>query len=247
VPDRPAYGYLRFGSTTSVEIGEAGRREMTASNRGRSRKEDSMPSAESWAKSLGLSVEATPPAVQDYSKRCPRSSRQIAVRALILQGVVAVASDVSPEPIVHWFREQRLWRSVTPEEKAFLKKPSPTTEERNKLAWHQEAEWTLLWVIGKVESLGLPTSGCDTRRLVDEIIPPLGSEIADFLATANVREPGVLLAEDDRTYNMWCYAQKARHNGELPADLNWFVLYERRYAFEWLDGIQDWDDVTCDA
>jgi hypothetical protein len=25
------------------------------------------------------------------------------------------------------------------------------------------------------------------------------------------------------------------------------VAYERRYAFEWLDGQPDWDDVTCDS
>jgi hypothetical protein len=206
-----------------------------------------MLSTETWARSLGLSVEPTPPTVEGYTKRCPRSSRQIAVRAVILQGIVAVALEVDPKPIIEWFREQRLWRSVTPDEKAFLHNPLPTKEQRSKFGWHMEAEWTLLWVIGKVESLGLPTKECDTRRLVDEIIPPLGSEIADFLAAARVREPGVLLAEDDRTYNMWCYAQKARRKRELPADLNWSVLYERRYAFEWLDGMQDWDDVTCDA
>jgi len=58
----------------------------------------------------------------------------------------------------------------------------------------------------------------------------------------------VLLAEDDRTYNLWCYANTARRNHKhLPHDLNWNVLYERRYAFEWLDGMQDWDDVTCDS
>jgi hypothetical protein len=33
----------------------------------------------------------------------------------------------------------------------------------------------------------------------------------------------------------------------VPEDLNWSVLYERRYAFEWLDGLEDWDEVTCDA
>jgi hypothetical protein len=206
-----------------------------------------MLSTETWARSLGLSAEETPPAVEGYSKRCARSARQIAVRALILQGVVAAAAGVDPEPIIEWFREQKLWRSVTPKEKASLKNSSPTQEQCNQLAWRQEAEWTLLWVIGKIESLGLPTRQCDTRRLVDEIIPPLGSEIADFLATAKIRPPGVLLAEDDRTYNLWCYAQKARRDGQLPGDLNWSVLYERRYAFEWLDGMQDWDDVTCDA
>lgn len=33
----------------------------------------------------------------------------------------------------------------------------------------------------------------------------------------------------------------------LPEDLQWEVLYERRHAFEWLDGNQDWDEVTCDS
>src|SRR5262245_35705814 len=105
---------------------------------------------ETWAKSLGISVRATPPAAEGYSKRCPRSARQIAVRAVILQGVVAVASNVDAEPIIDWFHDHRIWRNVTPEEKAFLKNSSDAREQCNKFGWHQEAEWTLLWVIGKV-------------------------------------------------------------------------------------------------
>jgi hypothetical protein len=103
-------------------------------------------------------------------------------------------------------------------------------------------------MIGKVESLGLPTRCCDTRRLVDEIIPALSSDISDFVGEAKLRTPGALLAEDDRTYNLWCYALAAQRKGEaLPADLNLSVLRERRYAFEWMDGNQKWDEVTCDA
>lgn len=207
-----------------------------------------MLSTKAWAKSLGISVAAIPPAVEGYSKRCRRSARQIAVRAVILQGVVAVACDVDPEPVIEWFHEQRVWRSVTPEERAFLHNTPPTNEQCRKFGWHQEAEWTLLWVISKVETLGLPTRCCDTRRLCHEIIPPLGSDIGAFLASVELRSPDVLLAEDDRTYNLWCYAHAARRKGEpLPEDLNWSVLYERRYAFEWLDGMQAWDEVTCDA
>jgi Domain of unknown function (DUF4272) len=206
-----------------------------------------MASTESWAKSLGISVEETPPTVQGYTKRCPRTARQIAVRAIVLQGVVAAAHGVDAEPIIEWFRDQRIWRAVTAGEKAFLGNPSPTDKQCNEFAWHAEAEWTLLWVIGKVAALGLPTHCCDTRKLVDEIIPPLGSRISDFVTSAKVRPPGVILAEDERTYNLWCYAQKARRQGQLPADLNWDVLYERRYGFEWLDGMENWDDVTCDA
>ena len=192
-------------------------------------------------------MDATPPSARDYSQTYARSARQIVVRALNLHGVVAVAAGVDPQPIVKWFREQQIWRSVTPQEKAFLTSRAPSQEQRDKFAWHKEAEWTLLWAVGMVESLGLPTRGCDTRKLIVEIIPPLGSDIHGFADAAEVRDPGVLLAEDDRTYNLWCYAHKARRKKQLPADLNWDVLFERRYAFEWLDGNQAWDDVTCDA
>jgi hypothetical protein len=200
-----------------------------------------------WAKSLGISVSPTPPAVAGYKERCPRTAKQIAVRAIILQGVVAVGAGVDPAPVIAWLRSQRLWRSVTPEEKSFLSRSTPSKTQCMKFAWHMEAEWALLWAIGYVASLGLPTRPCDSRKLVDEIIPPLGSDLDEFVASARLRTPGELLAEDDRTYNLWCHAQKARRDNKLPHDLNWGVLYERRYAFEWLDGMQAWDDVTCDA
>jgi hypothetical protein len=83
---------------------------------------------------------------------------------------------------------------------------------------------------------------------VDEIIPGLGDNIESFLSQSKLRSPGALLAEDDRTYNLWCYALAAQRRGEsLPNDLNLGILRERRHAFEWMDGNQDWDDVTCDA
>jgi hypothetical protein len=205
-------------------------------------------STKAWATSHGISTDPTAPAIADYSKKYPRSARQIAVRAVILQGIVAVAAKVDPQPIVRWFHQERIWRSVTSHERKFLQDKAPSEKDVRKFAWHAEAEWTLLWVINKVESLGLPTQYCDTRRLIDEIIPPLGSDISEFVDTAELQSPGALLAEDDRTYNLWCYAHSALRQGQpLPKDLNMGVLYERRYAFEWLDGNQKWDDVTCDS
>jgi Domain of unknown function (DUF4272) len=203
---------------------------------------------EEWAQTHSVSVEDTAPAIEDYTEPYPRSAREIATRVVILQGVVAVAYEMDAEPVVEWLREQGVWDQVSPREQAFLLESEVTDEQRNRLRWHQEAEWALLWAISHVESLGLPTQGCDTRRLVDEIVPPLGSEINAFLDSTTLRPPGELLAEDDRTYNLWCYATSAvRRDEPLPADLRWWVLYERRYAFEWLDGLQDWDEVTCDA
>jgi hypothetical protein len=208
------------------------------------------PTTEEWARSLGISTDPTPPTIEGYDEPCPFTARQVAIRTVVLQGVVAVAFEVDPDPVIEWYREQGIWDHVSPKEQAFLLDPaSLPIDRRNSLRWHQEAEWTLLWVIGKVESLGLPTSQCDTRRLVDEIIPALGSDIEPFLASAALRPPGVLLAEEDRHDDLWCRYIRTRREGShlLPSDLEFSVLYERQYAFGWLHGIEPWDDVQCDA
>ncbi len=201
-----------------------------------------------WARSLGIADTPLAPSVLDYHESCARTAEQIAGRILVLQGVVAVGCRVEPDPIVAWFKEQNLWCQTSPLERGFLEAQNISDQHRFEAHWRQEAEWALLWCIGKVDALGLPTQTCDTARLVDDIIPPLGSDISAFVASAILRTPGELLAEDDRSYNLWCYVHAARRKrNPLPDDLNWHVLYQRRYAFEWLDGNQQWDEVTCDA
>ena len=216
----------------------------------RGQKKWSRPTTREWARSFGIATGRTPSAVAHYDEPCPFTARQIATRAVILQGVVAVACDVDPEPVIAWYRDQGVWEAVSRREQTFLLHPSSATrDELQELRWRQEAEWALLWVVGKVDSLGLPTRQCDTRRLTTEMIPALGSDIEPFRKSAKLRPPGVLLAEDDRHYNLWCrYFQTQREGSHLlPSDLEVSVLYQRQYAFEWLHGIQAWDDVTCDA
>jgi hypothetical protein len=208
------------------------------------------PTTEQWAKSFGISIAPTPPAVADYDEPCPFGAREIAMRAIALQGVVAVACKVDPQPVIEWFKEQGVWNAVSPKEQAFLLDPKAAgSVDVMRFRWRQEAEWALLWVVGKVDQLGLPVRECDTRRLVDGIIPALGSDIEPFLASATPRTPGDLLAESDRHYNLWCrYFQTRREHPEsLPSDLHYDVLYQREYVFEWLMGIEAWDDVQCDA
>lgn len=201
-----------------------------------------------WAKARGIDVENIPSMIENHDELYPRTAQEVAVRIVILQGIVAVSCEVSSIPIMDWFHEQGIWEAVTPQEQSFLLSNTRSEKQRAIFRSHQEAEWALLWAIGKVEALGLPTRFCDTRRLVDEIMPALGSNIEPFVASAHFRHPGQLLAEDLRTYNMWCYALRdRRENKFLPYDLILSVLYERRYAFEWLDSISQWDEVTCDA
>src|SRR5262249_46866667 len=150
----------------------------------------------SWAKSLDVPTDDVTPSIKGYRNRCPRTARDVSVRSLILHGVVAVAQGVSPAPIIRWFRQQEIWDDISPNEKTFLTKGTPA-KVRNRLSWHLEAEWTLLWTITKVQALGLPDHECDSRQIVDAIVPPLGGDIGEFVATAKLRPPGLLLAEDD--------------------------------------------------
>jgi hypothetical protein len=205
-------------------------------------------STEQWAATLGIPIGEIPPPIPEGTRAPAYSAREVAKRALVLQGVVAVASGVPSDGIIEWFEAEGLWLGASPREKEFLVSCRSRSVVDEKVRWRQEAEWTLLWVVGQVASLGLPTRGCDTRRLVDEIIPPLGDSVEQFLSSAVLRPNAELLAEDDRTYNLWCYAMSARSAGAaLPGDLNLTILYQRRYAFEWLDGIEEWDFVSCDA
>ncbi len=208
------------------------------------------PTTEQWALSFGISTAATPPTITGYDEPCAFTAREVATRAIVLQGVVAIAFGVDPLPVVDWFSQQHIWDSVSPLEQAFIADPNSTDKKKLlQFRWRKEAVWTLLWVVGKVERLGLPTCQCDTRRLVDEIVPALGSDIEPFLAAAQLRSPGELLAEVDRHYDLWCRYVQIRPGSEhvLPSDLLLDVLYQREYVFEWLEGIESWDDVQCDA
>jgi len=207
-----------------------------------------MMTTEEWASSHGISAEETVPPVDGYSEPYKRSGEEVAIRTIVLQCVVAVAYEVDPFRIVDWLKSQGLWDQVSPKEQAFLTTGTATEEERRIAQWQSEAEWALLWAIRKVESLGLPTCTCDTANLVDHIMPALGSSVRPFVSSAELRSPAEILAEDDRTYNLHCYARQAHRTGTaLPEDLIYGVLYQRHYAFEWLSGDDPWDDVCTDT
>ncbi len=172
----------------------------------------------------------------------------IAMRALALHCVAAVAFGVDRDAVIDWMHEQAIWDAATPEERTFLEDPDAATDAiREAFRWRKEAEWTLLWAGGLVAALGSPAKQCDTVALAIDIMPRLGSDVSPFLARAAVRPEAELRAEDDRHDTLWCRALADRRAGTLPADLDWNVLYQRRYAFEWLRGPEEWDQVRCDA
>jgi hypothetical protein len=206
-----------------------------------------MASTREWAASHGVCVDDVVPPVDDWNEPCRRTSEEVAVRTIILHCVAGVGYGVDPCPVIDWLKDENLWDHVSADEQAFLRAESPSAKVLSDARWRQEAEWALLWTIRKVESLGLPTQTCDTQRLVDEIMPGLGDSISSFVSSAELRPPSELLTEDDRIYNLHGFARQAHRQDSLPDDLVYDILFQRHYAFEWLSGDDDWDDVRTDT
>ena len=201
-----------------------------------------------FASSKGVCADDTLPPVPNYEEPYARSAEEVASRAIILHCVVATGYDVDSLPIVEWLKEERLWDNASPNERKFLCAKSRTEKELSDARWRQEAEWALLWLIGKVDSLGLPVTQCDTARLVDEIMPGLGDSTIEFLSCAQLRHPSLILSEVDRIYNLHCYIRGSLRNGDsLPSDLIYDVLYQRHYAFDWFRGVGEWDVIPVDT
>ena len=206
-----------------------------------------MTSTKEWAASHDVCVDDTVPPVENYNETYKRNAGEVAVRTIVLQCVSAVGYDVDPQPVTDWLKDQGLWDHVSTNEKTFLGSNERSDKELSDARWRQEAQWALLWCIRQIESLGLPTQACNAARLVDEIMPALGNPIDSFLSSADLRPPSELLAEDDRIYNLHCYARQAHRQNAMPDDLVYDVLYQRHYAFEWLSSEGDWDTVTADT
>jgi len=206
-----------------------------------------MHNTKEWASSHGLCVADNVPPVDKYDEPHSRTAAAVASRTIVLHCVAAVGYGVDSKSVIDWLKDQSLWDMVSPNEKTFLCSEDPSDKQRSDARWRQEAQWALLWAIRKVAALGLPTKTCDTGLLVDEIMPALGDSIDLFVRSAMLRPPAELLGEDDRTYNLHCYARVAFRDGTMPEDLVYAVLFQRHYAFEWLSGDDDWDDVTTDT
>jgi hypothetical protein len=206
-----------------------------------------MATTREWAIENGVGVADVLPAVEGYDEPIPRTAEDVARRTIILHSIAATGYGVDAAEIVEWLTDESIWACASPAERQLLTASDAADEELSDARWRQEAQWALLWTINKIDFLGLPTGTCDTAQLVDSIMPGLGESIEPFVSSARLRPPGELLAEEDRTYNLHCYARQAPRKNAMPSDLVYGVLFQRHYAFEWLTGDVEWDDVRTDT
>ena len=142
----------------------------------------------------------------------------------------------------------------TARERAFLMSPTVEPDEADDAAWNLEALWTLLWSVGRVDTLDWPAGMCDVDATLD-----CASELLEIV-TFQLRPKTELLDAQQLTMLIhWAIRQAMLDEKPLPAGLDWRdksewmpipqsaaagVVARRHRALNWLlDAEADWDDV----
>ena len=112
---------------------------------------------EEYLRKLRVPVNTHLPRVEDESECKLRSSADTARRALILYVVVLTAHKLDGGKALDWLHREQLWDFVSPNEKEFLLITDPSQKSLIEASWRAESLWTLLWALGRIESLELRT------------------------------------------------------------------------------------------
>jgi len=179
----------------------------------------------------------------------PRTSEEIARRALALHCVIAASHDVDRSELQNWLEAEHLWDAVSPIERRFLTNTSPTQREVFNASWRVEAQVVLLWSVSKISDLGSLAEQCNTTPLVDAI-PELGTSTANFIELAELRSSELIGDEYEKVYDAhWKARDAVRRNSPIPDQVDIGIVQERHYAFNWLTGYcgQEWDQITTDT
>lgn len=196
---------------------------------------------------LGIPINRMLPLVEAEDEVRIRDPKEVAMRAVVLYAVAAIGNGGDRNAIQRFLKTEGLWEYVTLNERILFEKDDAPKQAIIDASWRAEALWVLLWALGKVETLDLPTEQYDADYL-HRMMPKKG-EVAEFVSAATLRPKSVILDETDRIYRIHWAVRDAQINGKpVPANLKPSVVVERHYALNWLTWYADeWDDVTTDT
>ena len=179
----------------------------------------------------------------------PRTTEQIARRAIALHCTIAAAHGVSKADISEWLQEEGLWEELTPRELRFMIQEENPDREVWWMTWFAEAQVALLWAIQKIDVLPPLMAKCNTGPVVDAM-PGLFESTIPFIESSSLRDPAELQSEEEELYDIRCELEKTLRNGKAsPQGFDKDVAFFRHYGLSWVVGYcgQAWDEITPDT
>lgn len=173
-----------------------------------------------------------------------RSKSDVVGRLLALTSVSVLAQEFDLDG--HKALMARLGGTPAYSDKELSFVANPREQDRVAMSWRFEGLGVLLWALGFFPELGLGREVFDQDDLAQVIV----NQKADGLQqNGALREQSELLDALDIAYRLhWAVTDAHLKQQEMPAGLNGAVVYERRYALEWLAGYgDDWDEVPTDT
>jgi hypothetical protein len=137
--------------------------------------------------------------------------------------------------------------ALTPKERSFFYDSKPDNYDRIRFTWRYESCWVLLWALGYIDELGIPTDTCDVAKAIGFMSGRSGQQFIDKARPKCKKE---ILDMADLIYRYhWVVRDAYINKKEIPGNLNRDVVTERHYALNWLIGHmdQEWDDISTDT
>lgn len=200
-------------------------------------------------KSLNVPYNDHLPLLKEESKTKIRTAQEIAERVFILTylNYFSEAPEKRGE-IIGFLKTNFLWDKVSPDEKKLFQKEELTEKEAVNISWRSEAVWFLLWTIGKVDKIGLPTQQVEVDEIISRL-PGFLKSPKEFIDTAIVRPTTEILDIADIIYRLhWATRNADLNNQPIPANLSVSVIVEMHYAINWVTYYADeWDEITTET
>ena len=177
-----------------------------------------------------------------------RSPREVAERCIILCCVAAVG-EFDPGHFVQWLMDEHLWETTSPLEKRLLRDDGAADQAKISATWRSESLQTLLWAIGKLDSMPPASELVSVQRLLD-VMPEPGEAVAEFLQSSALRSEAELQFFADKNFDLrWQIVQARQTNSKPATEAIPGVAYERQYAMNWLHYYweEPWDEVSTDT
>lgn len=228
------------------------RGEDRSTDEGRARKRRSL----AYLQEQGIPVLETLPELPPLAELAVKSREEIARRAVALLIAIQYACDVAQEGdlqeskafVTGLLEKMAVSDELTGDERNLLAQAEPVHQDAVNLVWQYEAYWALIWALGLIDRLDLPTETCDCEFAINAVASC--DSFAEFLGKTVLRRPEELLDEADVIYRLHWACVNSRVKGEqAPAGLNESIVMERRRALFWMIGYRDeaWDDISMDT
>lgn len=180
----------------------------------------------------------------------PRTSADVADRALVLNAMIQIHFGAPPDVIASWIRANRLENSLARQDRAILTKKQGEldAQERAKRFWYIEALCALAWAGQLIKELAVDKPA---SRNLASLLPNLqaNEDASSFRRRFALRPFEEIYAMLDLYYRAHWYARNGRLNGQATEPFNLDVIMERRRALEWISdrNLADWDDTPDDT